>query len=53
MNIFPINKDAKICAIESCDQHIVKIPSEAVLIYSSALHNINKELWNNVPEQFQ
>lgn len=53
MNIFPINKDVKICAIESCDQHIVKIPSEAVLIYSSALHNINKELWNKIPEQFQ
>lgn len=49
MNIFPINKLPSVATAEMCDQHIVKIISEAVLVYSAALHNIDKAKWGTSP----
>jgi hypothetical protein len=53
MNIFPIDKNPKKCAEWSCDQHVVKIISEAVLIYSSALSYYDKEKWNEIPKEYK
>ena len=48
MNIFPIHLNPKICAQWSCDQHIVKILTEAVEIYSSALAYTYPKIWNKL-----
>lgn len=50
MNIFPIDRDPKKCAEWSCDQHVVKIISEAVLIYSSALSYSDSKKWSTIPK---
>lgn len=51
MNIFPIDKDPKNCAQWSCDQHVVKIISEAVLVYSSALSNYDRNKWDKIEKE--
>lgn len=48
MNIFPIDINPENCAKWSCDQHIVKILTEAVEVYSSALAYTHKEIWDKL-----
>ena len=51
MNIFPIDLNPRKCAKWSCDQHVVKIISEAVLIYSSALYYYDQKKWESIPKE--
>ena len=51
MNIFPIDKDPKTAAHWACDQHVVKIISEAVLVYSSAMHNVCPKKWQKLKDK--
>ena len=53
MNIFPIDRDPRKCAEWACDQHVVKIISEAVLVYSSALAYSKKEIWDKIPKEYK
>jgi len=51
MNIFPIDKNPKRCVKMMCDQHIVKILTEAVEIYCSALSG--NELYEQIPQELK
>lgn len=48
MNIFPIDKNPKKCVEMMCDQHIIKILTEAVEIYCSSL--IGNPLYDSIPQ---
>lgn len=51
MNIFPIDKNPKRCVKMMCDQHIVKILTEAVELYCSALSG--NELYKQIPQELK
>ena len=51
MNIFPIDINPRLCAKLSCDQHVIKILTEATEIYCSAVYHVKKELWNTIPKE--
>lgn len=48
MNIFPIDKNPKKCVGMMCDQHIIKILTEAVEIYCSSL--IGNPIYDKIPQ---
>lgn len=48
MNIFPIHKNPEKCVRLMCDQHVIKILTEAVEIYCSSL--IGNEIYDKIPK---
>lgn len=51
MNIFPIDRNPKRCVKMMCDQHIVKILTEGVEIYCSALSG--NKLYEEIPQELK
>lgn len=49
MNIFPIDKNPEKCVQLMCDQHVVKILTEAVEIYCSSL--IGNKIYDKIPQE--